>query len=225
MVELPAGVIRLLGEGASLTIGLLRGLLDPEGAGRVLAYYNQPGVTFMAVNLTANHPPTRTVQRSIVALNGLGADAMVLSYDIVMPTDQTNLVSWSIRGSLGSFGIRRLLPASETQPAGETAFLHAIGLKEKIAAVNDVSSLDLAGVVAGGQAILFHTEPRSAQSGVSFLVEGDSKLNILVTGLAPGSWEIWRNGWLEEAPGIVTPEAGAMYFDGRAGSYFLRRRG
>jgi hypothetical protein len=222
-VELSAAVISLLGDGASLSIGTLRTVLDPSRSGRVLAYRDSPGVTFIAVNTTSSHASTRAVQRSAVVLKE--GEAMVITYDIALADDETNPITWSIQGSLGSFGIRRLLPASGSKGTGETAFLHAIGLKEKIETVIDISSLGLAGVVAGGWAVLFHTEPRSAQSGVSFLVEGDSKLNILVTGLAPGSWEIWRNGWLEEAPGIVTPSAGSMHFEGRAGSYFLRRRG
>jgi len=88
---------------------------------------------------------------------------------------------------------------------------------------NSVSSADFAGVRLAGWVVLFHADVRSARSAVSFVLEGDDKLKFLVTGLAPGTWEIWRNGWLENQQAFVAPRAGALYFEGLAGSYFLRR--
>ncbi len=87
-----------------------------------------------------------------------------------------------------------------------------------------VDSLDLAGVRLADRAVLFHLEPVSALSAVSFSVEGTGTLKYLAGGLAPGMWDIWRNGWLEETMGGVNPRSGALYFEARPGSYFLRRR-
>ena len=64
-----------------------------------------------------------------------------------------------------------------------------------------------------------------ARSIVSFDLEAPGRLGFLVTGLASGSWEIWWNGWLEDPQGSVEPSSGALYFEGEAGSYFLKRLG
>lgn len=87
-----------------------------------------------------------------------------------------------------------------------------------------LSSAELAGVRLAGRVVMFHVEPSSARSAVSFAAEGAPALKCLVGGLAPGMWEIWRNGWLEEPMAGVAPRSGALYFESRAGSYFLRRR-
>jgi len=89
--------------------------------------------------------------------------------------------------------------------------------------VGEVSSVELAGVRLADRVVLFHADSRSARSAVSFSVEGNGDLKYLVTGLAPGAWEIWWNGWLEDPQGAVEPRAGALYFEGPPGSYFLRR--
>jgi hypothetical protein len=94
---------------------------------------------------------------------------------------------------------------------------------EPAPAVNDVASVDLRGVRIANWVVLFHSETYSARSPLSFDVEGTEPLRFLITGLAPGTWEIWRNGWLEDPSGAVGRTSGALYFEGRPGSYFLRR--
>ena len=44
-----------------------------------------------------------------------------------------------------------------------------------------------------------------------------------MAGLAPGYWEVWWNGYLEDLEGLVKPEAGTLWFEGDPGSYFIRR--
>jgi hypothetical protein len=88
-----------------------------------------------------------------------------------------------------------------------------------------VSSTVLAGARMGGRVALFHTAPEMAREAVFFDAEGGAKLQCLVTGLAPGPWEVWRNGYLEDTGVIVEPSEGAAYFEGQPGSYFLRPRG
>jgi hypothetical protein len=71
--------------------------------------------------------------------------------------------------------------------------------------------------------IAFHNETHMAQSAVSFDVEAAGALQFLITGLAPGAWEIWRAGMRELEDGVVAPESGSVRFSGKPGSYFLRR--
>ncbi|MFN7920005.1 MAG: hypothetical protein U0Q16_07910 [Bryobacteraceae bacterium] len=87
----------------------------------------------------------------------------------------------------------------------------------------DIDSLDFAGVRWRDWAALFHAEKRAAQGAVSFRVMGSSELRFLITGLAPGHWEIWRDGWIEETGWHVEPRKGLLHWRGRPGSFFLRR--
>lgn len=87
-----------------------------------------------------------------------------------------------------------------------------------------VDSIDVDGGISGGWAVVFYADQRMARSALSFDTgEGGENLRILVAGLAPGTWEIWRNGWLVDIDGAVKPEESVLRFNGRPGSYFLRR--
>ena len=88
--------------------------------------------------------------------------------------------------------------------------------------VQSIESMDLAGVRVGDWAVLFNLEPRATRGAVWFDIPVMDKLRILVTGLAPGQWDLWRNGWLIEQGAIVRPTAGALYFEGAGGTWFLR---
>jgi hypothetical protein len=88
-----------------------------------------------------------------------------------------------------------------------------------------ISGVDMEGVITGHWAVLFHTDSTLARSAVSF----DSSeckarpTRYLATGLAPGDWQVWRNGWLEDVDGFVKPGECVLYFELAAGSFFLRR--
>jgi hypothetical protein len=88
-----------------------------------------------------------------------------------------------------------------------------------------ISSLDLEGVVAGNAVILFNTESRLISSAISFdtgAVRAGS-LRFIVTGMAPGMWEIWRNGWVVDIGVPVRAGEAVLEFEERPGSYFIRR--
>ena len=88
-----------------------------------------------------------------------------------------------------------------------------------------VSSLDLEGVIAGAAVVLFYTEARLASSAISFDTGklDVPKLRFIVTGVAPGMWEVWRNGWVVD-PGVPVRKGEALLsFEERPGSYFVRR--
>ena len=87
-----------------------------------------------------------------------------------------------------------------------------------------ISSLDLVGVRTGSTVVLFHTEKQMARSALSFDTgSGEGRLRFIVTGLAPGMWEIWRNGWVVEPEVVVRAGEGVLFFEERPGSYFIRR--
>ncbi len=91
--------------------------------------------------------------------------------------------------------------------------------------VTRIEAIDFAGAVTGGWAILFHSEASALRSTSSFEVKADGKLKIMVCGLAPGGWEVWHNGWLEDTSNGVDAKTGVLLFEGTEGSYFLRRSG
>ena len=90
-----------------------------------------------------------------------------------------------------------------------------------------IDTLDWAGVQTDDYVVLFHTEPSLARSVFSFETApgAGARLRFILTGAAPGIWEIWRNGWVVD-PG-VTVRAGeaVLFFEERPGSYFIRRLG
>jgi hypothetical protein len=88
-------------------------------------------------------------------------------------------------------------------------------------AVNLVD-VDVVGVRVGTWVVLFHTEQTRARSALSFRVEHDDRLRFLITGLAPGGWDVWRNGWLENDTAGVEPKEAVLFFEAPAGSFFIR---
>lgn len=85
-----------------------------------------------------------------------------------------------------------------------------------------ISSMDLTGVRIEDRVILFNTEPTMTRS-TFFESEGRGTLKYLVVGLVPGTWEIWRNGFLEDPEGVVNKESGVLYFEGPPGNYYVKR--
>ena len=89
--------------------------------------------------------------------------------------------------------------------------------------VSPVDSVDFAGARQGSLAILFWLDRDPARGAASFTIDGAGPLKILIAGLAPGTWEFWRNGWLEETGLRVERGSTVLRFDGEPGSYFIRR--
>lgn len=88
-----------------------------------------------------------------------------------------------------------------------------------------ITSLDLEGVIVGSAVVLFYTEARPASSAVSFDTgkTDAERLRFIVTGTAPGMWEVWRDGWIVDIGVPVRGTEGVLAFEGRPGSYFIRR--
>ncbi len=84
-----------------------------------------------------------------------------------------------------------------------------------------IKDLDFAGARLGAYVALFHRDASLARSSVSFRVDAPGKLKYLVTGLAPGDWDIWFQGFRENTL-TVAPREACLYFEGDPGGYFLR---
>jgi len=187
----------------------------------------RPVYAFLAADL----PGTgfRVARRSVALLKVAGSWALA-AFDFATPAvPGTRQVVRAAAGIACATLLPRDAPpgASEAvwrKSAEDATFLRAAWPAAGPAATPAlIWSLDLAGVRIGDRAVLFHTGAAMARSSVYFDLEGPAKLQYLVTGLAPGTWEIWWNGWLEDPQGGVEPEAGTLYFEGPPGSYYLRR--
>jgi hypothetical protein len=211
----------------------LRVLAGP-GA-RALGHDLTPDCAFLAVDAhAASGDALRELVRSFVFLPKLGA---LVSFDIAISLDPPAAVAWTIEGATDAARLATILPrgarvtraasgltVSQAKAAAESLFLNVIHTADP-RPVETIDSIDLAGVRLAGCVIAFHQETRMQRSAVSFDVGGPSALKFLITGLAPGEWEVWRAGMLEIPDGEVRPESGALYFEGAPGSYFLRRLG
>ncbi len=117
---------------------------------------------------------------------------------------------------------------SQKGPAPQCLFLfamqfHAREDRRSDLPVEFISSVDLAGACIGRWVVLFHNETHTAREPQFFYVDRDGPLQFVVTGLAPGAWELWHAGFVKEPSLEVPPRAGSLYFEGFAGDYFLRR--
>lgn len=112
----------------------------------------------------------------------------------------------------------KVLVTFDLTPSSST---HAVKWSPPIPA-KAISSMHLAGVRLAGHIILFHTGTTMTRS-IFFEVEGGDTLQYVIVGLFPGTWEIWRNGFLEDPEGVVNRESGVLYFEGPPGNYYLKR--
>jgi hypothetical protein len=91
--------------------------------------------------------------------------------------------------------------------------------------IEEAVSVELTGLRIAGRVALLHSEARTWRSPVSYHVRGEGQLKHLVLGLAPGAWELWRDGWLIDPDAAVPPDTRALAFERPAGGFFLRRFG
>lgn len=203
----------------------LRGLLGSQAAAsRALGYSfgpdgKHPEYAFLAASVSVAQ--CQDVKRLFVFLD-FGA---LVTFDIVVPVEGSKRPHFSISGSETGFARAAVLADSENKTSGDALFLNVIQRPAAALPVQAFSNMDIAGVRIGDWVTAFYTEPASASAAVSFDVPGSGKVKYLVAGLAPGTWEIWRNGWLEDPQAVVERAAGALYFEAPAGGYFIRKRG
>jgi len=178
-----------------------------------------PEYAFLAADLTHSAGGTlASLRRFVVLLR----ETAVVSFDLARVRAPGQNLVWRLEPGAAEWSHRSILPRPGDRPGADRLFLNV--MLRKPAPVDPVSSTDLAGARIGNRVVLFNSEPEMARSAVHFDVEGTGRLEVLVIGLAPGWWEVWWNGYLEEAGVLVRPQAGLLRFEGEAGGYFLRRR-
>jgi heparin/heparan-sulfate lyase len=110
-------------------------------------------------------------------------------------------------------------------PAATDLFLNVMQIMDGDARplmVEKIASGETVGVRILDRVVLFNTGGGRTSGPVSFAApEGNHR--FLVTDLAEGTWQVWRDGRIEEPAMVVSGDAGTLYFEGPGGSYTLRR--
>jgi hypothetical protein len=201
-----ASLRRLLGGQPATTLGYDIG---PDPAA--------PRYAFLAADVTPAYAPTlKTVRRFFVALRDRGLLALDLA-------SGPGPLSWTLEGDPRlNLRHRSILPRPGATPREDKVFLNT--LLDPAIPATPVLNVDLAGARAGDDVVLFHTELGMAASALSFDIPGKDKLAVLIAGLGPGFWEVWKDGFLDDNAYLVQPGKGTLYYEGDAADYFLRHR-
>lgn len=189
------------------------------GGGTMLAHASSPRYSYLAVDAALSGPPLRPALRAVAVLNIEHQPAAVVNFGLLGAGTPVTHQSFFLDppGDLYHQSIRPR-PDESTR---EQEYLSVTASKP--IAVSEVRGPDLTGIRLGDWVLLFHTEAMAAGSPQSFEVLEGERLHFLVTGLVPGIWEIWRNGWLEQMDGMVRAGTAVLEFEGRPGHYFLRK--
>jgi len=75
-------------------------------------------------------------------------------------------------------------------------------------------------IQAEGVTVLFRTDGNKTTRLVRFRSQGD---RFLITDLAEGTWQVWRDGMVVRPAVQVLAERGVLWFEGPPGDYELRR--
>jgi len=119
-------------------------------------------------------------------------------------------------------------------PADTDLFLNVLQVtdrqKGQLRRVERVEGDRVIGFRMADRVVLFSKSGDRLDRDVSFAVEGEDATNgqsdalkLLVTDLAPGTWQVWRDGQVFAPAVPVTSEAGVLYLEAPAGAFDLRR--
>jgi hypothetical protein len=116
---------------------------------------------------------------------------------------------------------------SPKAPAAADLFLNVMQILDRSAAkpfpVEKIESRDVVGLRLSDRVVLFNPLGGRAAQPVTFAAQGPGTLKFLVTDLAEGPWQVWRDGRIVAPALEVSGDAGTLYFEGSAGNYSLRR--
>jgi heparin/heparan-sulfate lyase len=116
---------------------------------------------------------------------------------------------------------------SPARPAAADLFLNVMQVMDRGTSgpftVETVESRDVVGLRLSDRVVLFNPRGDRTAGPVSFAVQGEGALKLLVTDLAEGTWQVRRDGRIARPAITVSGDSGVMYFEGPAGHYSLLR--
>ena len=109
----------------------------------------------------------------------------------------------------------------------EDCFLNVMQVMDRETGTpHEVERIDcekVVGLQIADRAVLFSRDSTVLDGVVDFSVSGSEPLNILVTDLAAGTWQVFRNGTMEIPATEVSESDGVLVFSGKPGNYqFVR---
>ena len=93
----------------------------------------------------------------------------------------------------------------------------------ELPAVERLAAGHLTGVRIGSRVVWFSSESERAGHPLAFQMDGAGAMQYLITDLAEGTWQVWRDGNVVIPAATVSAGAGTLYFEGPPGKYELRR--
>ena len=126
----------------------------------------------------------------------------------------------------GEFGWGRI----EVQPGVPRAtdyFLNVMYVKDAdrmapLQLAELIETDQIAGVKQMGHVLIFAKDKHGLKGEISFTVPGDdSKMKVIIAGLAPGKWKVEVNGKSLKSV-VATEEGGILYFTASSGTYKLK---
>lgn len=115
---------------------------------------------------------------------------------------------------------------SPVEPSQENYFLNIMQVMEnhiKELDVKKVEGKDITGAVIADRIVFFSKTSDEINSSVNFSIEDEGSYMVLITDLAPGKWQIWRDDKLIVQNAEVSSEEKALYFEGIKGKYVLTK--
>jgi heparin/heparan-sulfate lyase len=115
---------------------------------------------------------------------------------------------------------------SPWRPAAADLFLNVMQVMDRETGtpldVEPIEGPDVTGLRIADRVVLFNPAGDRTAKPVAFRVRGPALLKFLVTDLAEGTWQVWRDGEITRPAVVVPGDAGVACFEGPAGSYALR---
>jgi len=116
---------------------------------------------------------------------------------------------------------------SPKEPAPTDVFLNVMQVLERdkgqALPVDRLESKEVVGVRLADRAVFFNRTGERTNRPLVLSVNGNGPIKCLVTDLAEGTWQVWRDGRIVHPAITVIGDAGTLYFEGPAGNYSLRR--
>jgi hypothetical protein len=192
---------------------LLQSAAEPLVDGdRSVVSLSKHGWSGKLVNTTLLPEPANA---SITAVGGPGKEFWVFGKNFPNATERPD-------PEVGGWHVE----VSPKQPSATDLFLNVMQIMDRSAkatAVEKIESGSTVGVRVADRVVLFNAGGDRVRGPISFQVGGGGTLRFLVTDLAEGNWQVWREGRIANPALVVSHDSGTLYFNGQAGSYSLRR--
>jgi len=116
---------------------------------------------------------------------------------------------------------------SPVKPAETDLFLNVVQVMDRdthaALPVEKVQTSEFVGARIADRLVLFHADGSRTNRPVSFSIKAPGMVKCLVTDLAEGIWQVWKDGRILRPALTVTSDEGTLFFQAEPGEFQLRR--